>query len=241
MSGHDYETCLSENEALVTDNHWAYRKRRSTELLLIHLTETWRQAIDNKLVVGAVLIDFQKAFDCVSRSILLHKLEYNFGITGNLLAWRRGYLSKREQYTVINGVPSENTKVAHGIPQGFVLGPILLRHQHRFNAQRFETYMKNSISRWGSIVWNILEPSTASARDYAKRAKKSHALGDLNFNEESPQMGRPQIDRDFAFHWPYSYLLLYIFHSLLTKFIFIIFIFIFIIWLTFFTRPHNLH
>ena len=30
------------------------------------------------------------------------------------------------QYTVINGVPSEDTKVAHGTPQGSVLGPILL-------------------------------------------------------------------------------------------------------------------
>ena len=55
----------------------------------------------------------------------LHKLEQNFEITGNLLAWLRDYLSDREQYTVINGVPSENTKVAHGIPQGSVLGPIL--------------------------------------------------------------------------------------------------------------------
>ena len=116
---------FSENEALVTDNQWAYRKGRSTELLLIHLTETWRRAIDNKLVVGAVFIDFQKAFDCVSHSILLHKLEHNFGITGNLLAWLRDYLSDREQYTVINGAHSENTKVAHGIPQGSVLGPIL--------------------------------------------------------------------------------------------------------------------
>ena len=78
------------NEALVTDNQWAYRKRRSTELLLIHLTETWRRAIDNKLVVGAVFIDFQKVFDCVSHSILLHKLEHNFGITENLLAWLNG-------------------------------------------------------------------------------------------------------------------------------------------------------
>lgn len=115
----------SENEALVTDNQWAYRKGRSTELLLIHLTETWRRAIDNKLVVGAVFIDFQKAFDCVSHSILLYKLELNFGITGNLLAWLRDYLSDREQYTVINGVSSENTKVAYGIPQGSVFGPIL--------------------------------------------------------------------------------------------------------------------
>ena len=30
---------FSENEALVTDNQWAYRKGRSTELLLIHLTQ----------------------------------------------------------------------------------------------------------------------------------------------------------------------------------------------------------
>ena len=91
----------------------------------MHLAETWRRAIDKKLVVGAVFIDFQKAFDCVSHSILLHKLEHNFGITGNLLARLRDYLSQREKYTVINGVPSENTKVAHGIPQGSVLGPIL--------------------------------------------------------------------------------------------------------------------
>ena len=116
---------FSENEALVTDNQWAYRKRRSTELLLIHLTETWRRAIDNKLVVDAVFLDFQKAFDRVSHSILLHKLEHNFEFTGNLLAWLRDYLSEREKYTVINGVPSENTKVASGISQGSILGPIL--------------------------------------------------------------------------------------------------------------------
>ena len=42
-----------------------------------------------------------------------------------------------------------------------------LRHQHRVSVQRFETYyMKNSISYRGSIVWNLLEPSAVSARDY---------------------------------------------------------------------------
>ena len=59
---------------------------------------------------------------------------------------------------------------------------------------------KNSISYRGSIVWNLLEPSAVSAWGYAKRAKKSHALRNLNFNEESPQMGRPQIDSDFVFY-----------------------------------------
>ena len=43
-----------------------------------------------------------------------------------------------------------------------------LRHQHRVSVQRFETYyMKNFISYGESIVWNLLEPSAVSARDYA--------------------------------------------------------------------------
>ena len=33
-----------------------YRKGRSTELLLMYLAATWQQAIDKKLVVGAVFI-----------------------------------------------------------------------------------------------------------------------------------------------------------------------------------------
>ena len=127
-------------KCLAARKSWAYRKGRSTKLLLIHLTETWRRAIDNKLVVGALFVDFQKAFDCVSHPILLHKLEHNFGITGNLLARLRDYLSEREKYTVINGVPSENTKVAHGIPQGSVLLSLI----HIWRCRRIERCR----SRW---------------------------------------------------------------------------------------------
>ena len=47
-----------------------------------------------------------------------------------------------------------------------------LRHQHRVRVQRFETYyMKNCISYRGSIIWNLLEPSAVSARNYAKGQK----------------------------------------------------------------------
>jgi len=77
-----------------------------------------------------------------------------------------------------------------------------LCHQHRVSIQRFETYyMKNTVSYRGSIVWNLLEPSTVSTRGDAKlkRAKKSPALRNLNLSEESPQMG-PQIDSDFIFY-----------------------------------------
>ena len=45
-------------------------------------------------------------------------------------------------------------------------------------AARFETYsdMKNYISHRGSIAWNLLDPSVASTRAYAKMPINSQAL-----------------------------------------------------------------
>ena len=56
---------MLNSNRLVTGNQWAYRKGYSTELLLVHLTETWRHAIDTGYVVGVAFIDFKKAFDCI--------------------------------------------------------------------------------------------------------------------------------------------------------------------------------
>ena len=48
---------------LVTDKQWAYREGHSTELLLVHLSEIWRTAIDANEVVAVAFVDFRKAFD----------------------------------------------------------------------------------------------------------------------------------------------------------------------------------
>ena len=80
---------------LVTDKQWAYRAGFSTELLLIQLTETWREAVDAGLVVAVAFIDFKKAFDSVSHAILVTKLERDFGISGLLLDWLKSYLKER--------------------------------------------------------------------------------------------------------------------------------------------------
>ena len=65
------ESCISDT---VTDHQWAFRKGYSTKLLLTHLTETRRHALDANRVVGVVFVDFQKAFDSVSHSTLITKL-----------------------------------------------------------------------------------------------------------------------------------------------------------------------
>ena len=38
-----------EENQLMTDQQWAYRCGYSTELLLAHLTETWKKPVDSRL------------------------------------------------------------------------------------------------------------------------------------------------------------------------------------------------
>ena len=56
------------NHDLSSSNQWAYRKGYSTEL---QMTEDWRRALDKNLVIGIVFVDFRKAFDSMSHSLLL--------------------------------------------------------------------------------------------------------------------------------------------------------------------------
>ena len=69
--------------------HWAYRKGKSTE----HLTEKWREAVERKLFVGILFVDFTKAFDPESHNILLQKLN-DVGIRGDIWLWLKNYLTE---------------------------------------------------------------------------------------------------------------------------------------------------
>ena len=94
--------------------------RKSTEQLLIHLTERWREAVERKLFVGILFVDFTKAFDTVSHNILLQKLNY-LGIRGDIWLWLKNYLIKRRQFVRINGCDSDTHIITHGVPQGSIL------------------------------------------------------------------------------------------------------------------------
>ena len=82
------------------------------------MTEDWRQENDNSLLVGVVFEDFQKAFDTVSHSLLLQKVQ-------GLWSWIRDYMTYRSQATVVNGYKLEGKFMKYGVPQGLVVGPTL--------------------------------------------------------------------------------------------------------------------
>ena len=70
-------------------------------------------------------MDFSKAFDCVPHDPLLAKLAA-YGIDDNLILYIHSYLLNRKQWVCINNTLSEFNKVISGVPQGSIVGPILL-------------------------------------------------------------------------------------------------------------------
>ena len=127
------ESCVASNitnhvltQNLLDGRQWAYRKGKSTEQLLIHLTERWREAVERKLFAGILFADFTKAFDTVSHNILLQKLN-DLAIRGDIWLWLKNYLTERRQCVRINGCDSYTHIITHGVPQGSVLRPTFSR------------------------------------------------------------------------------------------------------------------
>ena len=67
----------------------------------------------------------QKAFDTVDHQILLAKLKH-YGIRGVSNDWFKSYLSNRNQYVSKNGYEFGLAALNCGVPQGYVLGPLLV-------------------------------------------------------------------------------------------------------------------
>jgi hypothetical protein len=73
-----------------------FRTKLTTENATYKLTNQLLNAMNNKLIVGGIFCDLEKAFDSVNHNILLSKLEF-YGITGKENALYKSYLENRYQ------------------------------------------------------------------------------------------------------------------------------------------------
>lgn len=103
---------------------FGFRNGHSTDHALVKVTENIKFSIDNNRLACGIFIDLQKAFDTVSHSILLGKLDH-YGIRGKSPDWFKSYLNDRKQFVSINGHSSSLCNIKHGVNQGSVLGVLL--------------------------------------------------------------------------------------------------------------------
>jgi len=116
-------TFLLRNKLISKQQH-GFVKRHSTCSQLLECVNDWSLAINGRLPVDVIYIDFNKAFDTVVHTKLLSKLEAN-GVSGKVKAWIADFLSERFQAVKVGEHISDFSSVLSGVPQGSVLGPLL--------------------------------------------------------------------------------------------------------------------
>ena len=75
-----------ENKNLLAECQYGFCSKRSTKLATTLFCDTIHKEISNGKLVGSVYIDLSKAFNTISHSMLIKKLQ-TYGAEGDKLVW----------------------------------------------------------------------------------------------------------------------------------------------------------
>ena len=115
---------------MLSDFLSAYRKNYSCQHVLQRMIEAWRKCLDDNKVVGAILMDLSKAFDCLPNDLLLAKLEA-YSLDDNALTLILSYLSGRKQCLKNGGYLSQLKLIVSCVPQESILGTIFIQYVYK--------------------------------------------------------------------------------------------------------------
>ena len=114
-----------EKRKFLKDVQCGFRKNRSTIDNLVCFQRDATYAIQNQLIMIAVFLDVESAFDYLTHRQILNGI-IESGIRGRLLKFVKSYLEDREIHIRVGNTISTSTlKVKRGVPQGSALGPDL--------------------------------------------------------------------------------------------------------------------
>ena len=109
---------------LLNKHQFGFLPRRSTVTQLAYVVDTWLRDLDNGNQISAIFMDFQKAFDRVWHTGLVHKLR-TLGVLPNSVSWISSFLTNRTIAVRVGSCLSSQHTISAGVPQGSHLGPVL--------------------------------------------------------------------------------------------------------------------
>ena len=115
-----YDQIYEYAEAFLNKLLCGFREAHSTQHALFRLLQKWQKELDSSGIVGTILMDLSKAYDCLPHDLVIAKLEA-YGLDTNSLRFIFDYLSCRRQRTKMGSACSNWSEVLPGIPLGSIL------------------------------------------------------------------------------------------------------------------------
>lgn len=163
-----------ENNNLLSENQFGFRKGRSANDAVLGLTEYISTNLDNNKKVITIFLDLAKAFDTVSVPLLLTKLEA-IGVRDKEHKLFQSYLSNRYQRVRLGNHISSELPISFGVPQGSILGPSLflvyindLLEIDQFNG-KIISYADDTALSFVGRRWDEVHRTAQSGFDYVNQ------------------------------------------------------------------------
>ena len=117
-------TAHSEDNHLLPDQQFGFRKHHSCDHQLLRVTNKISHGLNTYKPTGVVFLDVAKAFDRVWHEGLLFKLILK-KFPNSLVNLVASYLGNRSFHVAIRGERSTSRQIRAGVPQGSILAPFL--------------------------------------------------------------------------------------------------------------------
>ena len=153
---------VSEAQGWIPDYQAGFRRHRSAIEHLIRIQQEGHTAFREGKIMMVAFLDISKAYDCVSRPLLLKKLK-GLGIQGRALKYLEAFLGKRYAWVTYKNADSDITEFKYGVPQGSPISPFL-----------FNVYCAAALSECGQgrglqaddmCVWRIHKQEEVACRE----------------------------------------------------------------------------
>ncbi len=186
----------------------AYRLAHSCETALSKVYDDVLKYLSSTSYAILIFLDFSSAFDTIDHTILLERLEHQYGITNKVLHWFSSYLKNRNYRVKVNNTISNSIDLKYGVPQGSILGPVLfslyikdiehIAHAHNINvhfyADDVQLYLKcnnntdftnlisclENIQNWSKNNFLKLNNSKTKIMTLCSRSYKQNKIEELN-------------------------------------------------------------